>query len=221
MGGARPNDVAAQGDTKTGGSDAKQNLVWKRPGVMNQLKQLGGREIENNPHLDTFLAKHAKPEIFMEGDNFFLQIDRRYGFKPKIRLAPFRSFAEPWPLPREYTSNRETVFHINPASFQIQILNKSSDILQEAIKRYTEIVAKQSLEEPYSFVNNYDKSFEKYNEDDAEKYKRATPLPRLAVYVSGSDVGYPHLNMDETCKYCPTGKEWQWRHVLFTKLPGT
>ena len=136
----------------------------------------------------------------MSGDDFFLNIDRRFAFKPGIRLAPFRSFAEPWPLPQQYSSRPETVFRINPATFQIQILNRTSDILQAAVKRYTEIVLKRSLEEPYHFINNFDKNFEKFNVDDPDKYKSVVPLRNLCVYVAGSDIGYPRLNYNETCK---------------------
>ena len=185
---------------------AQVNIVRKAPNVLNQLQNLGRgavaqKQADTNPYLSDFLSKHAKPEITMSGDtDFFLRIDSRYSFRPAVRLSPFRSFAQPWPHPQEYQSNPESVFHINPATFQIMILNKTSDILKDAIKRYTEIIMKRTLEEPYNFVNNFHESFEKYNVDDAKKYETAQPLPQLSVYVSGSDVGYPQLNYNETCK---------------------
>ena len=193
------------------GNQNRRDAVIKSPGVVNQLKNLGRagaqKQAEPNPYLDDFLSKHAKPVIEIEEEagnklsHFYLNLDKRYRFKPNVRLAPFKSFAAPWPMPQEYSSNPNTVFHINPATFQIMILNRTSDILQDAIKRYTEIIMKRSLEEPYSFVNNFHESFARYNTDDAQKYATAQPLPRLSVYVSGSDVGYPQLNSDENCKY--------------------
>ena len=187
-------------------SNRAQEPVRKSPNVLNQLKNLGRavdqRQADPNSYLNEFLSKHAKPEITLTGDSdFFLRIDSRYSFRPGVRLSPFRSFAEPWPFPQEYKYNPESVFYINPASFQIMILNRTSDILQDAIKRYTKIILKRSLEEPYNFVNNFHETFEKYNTDDPKKYENVLPLPRLSVYVSGSDVGYPQLNYNETCKY--------------------
>ena len=194
-------------------SDRSQTIresVIKSPYVVNQLKNLGRagaqKQAEPNPYLDEFLSKHSKPVIEIEEESdlklahFYLNLDKRYRFRPNVRLAPFRSFAAPWPMPQEYSSNPETVFHINPVTFQIMIMNRTSDILREAIKRYTEIIMKRSLEEPYSFVNNFHESFAKYNTDDPKKYARTQSLPQLSVYVSGSDVGYPQLNGDETCK---------------------
>ena len=199
----------------------RQKTVRKSPNVINQLKSLGRageqRQADHNPHLEDFLSKHAKPEITLKEESdlahFYLSIDRRYSFRPNVRLAPFRSFAEPWPLPQEYRSNPETVFRINRATFQIMILNRTSDILQDAIKRYTEIILKRSLEEPYSFVNNFHENFLKYNTDDPKKYDRALPLPRLSVYVSGSDAGFPQLNCNETCKYLTIIPIFQFNHV--------
>ena len=194
-------------------SDRRQTIresVIKSPYVVNQLKNLGRagaqKQAEPNPYLDEFLSKHSKPVIEIEEESdlklahFYLNLDKRYRFRPNVRLAPFRSFAVPWPMPQEYSSNPETVFHINPVTFQIMIMNRTSDILRDAIKRYTEIIMKRSLEEPYSFVNNFHESFAKYNTDDPKKYARTQSLPQLSVYVSGSDVGYPQLNCDETCK---------------------
>lgn len=184
----------------------RTETVKKSPNVLNQLKNLGRegelKQAEVNPYLDSFLSKHVKPEITMSGEtDFFLRMDRRYSFRPGIRLAPFRSFSEPWPMPQEYQSNPENVFQLNPASFQIMILNRTSDILQDAVRRYTAIIQKHSLEEPYSLLNNFNENFEKYNRDDPKKYETIQPLPHLSVYVSGSDTGYPQLDNNESCKY--------------------
>ena len=197
--------VGSVNDVNKAQANVRQETVRKAPNVLNQLQNLGRagaqRQADPNPYLSDFLSKHAKPEITMSGDtDFFLRVDSRYHFRPGIRLSPFRSFAQPWPYPQEYKSDPETVFHINPATFQIMVLNKTSDILKDAIKRYTEIILKRSLEEPYNFVNNFDETFEKYNVDDPKKYETTQPLPQLSVYVTGSDVGYPQLNYNETCK---------------------
>ena len=203
---AGQNNYVANPVVDTDPNRLRQDTARKSADVLSQLKKLGRegvqRPAENNPHLDTFLSRHAKPEITMSGDtDFFVRLDRRYSFKPGVRLSPFRSFAEPWPLPQEYRSNAENVFQLNPISFKIKILSRTSDILQEAVKRYTEVILKHSLEEPYSFLNNFHESFEKYNTDDPKKYEKVQPLPSLSVFVAGSDTGYPRLDYNETCKY--------------------
>ncbi|XP_045215847.2 beta-hexosaminidase subunit alpha-like isoform X2 [Mercenaria mercenaria] len=158
--------------------------------------------IPPNSYLDQFLREHSKPIVRLKSGretSFELNIDSRYNFNPPIKTAPFSSTGEPWPLPKKYQSENEKVLKLDKEQFKIEVLNKSCDILMEAIKRYTKIIQNHIIEEHYEFVYNFDeKTFTDRKRQEERKYNEVENMPNLEIDVAEEDCGYPHIDMKES-----------------------
>jgi hypothetical protein len=155
--------------------------------------------------LARFLDEHSKPVVRLisgyQSTSFDLNIDSRYDFKPPIKTAPFSSTGEPWPLPKKYKSERESILKLDREQFKISVLNKSCDILTQAIKRYTKIIQNHVIEEHYEFVYNFDgKTKADRKRYEEKKYEEVQSMPNLEIDVTSEDCGYPHVDMNESCK---------------------
>ncbi|XP_045194093.2 beta-hexosaminidase subunit beta-like [Mercenaria mercenaria] len=162
-------------------------------------------KVPDNTFQNQFLDTHSQPvaNLKQHGDKytFDLTIDRRYAFKPPIRKAPFSSVGEPWPLPKHYRSERGAALNLKKSTFKISVLNKSCDILTEAIKRYKAIIENHIIEEQYDFTYNFnEKIFNDHKKLEETKYSHVTKMADLEIYVAEEDCGYPHIDMKESYK---------------------
>jgi len=159
----------------------------------------------NNPYLDKFLEAHSRPKVVLDPaqhNMFNLKMFETHDFKPPIRKAPFLSTGEPWPMPAKYISSKETLYRLNPVTFKMVILNKTCDILEDAINRYTKLIVESTIEEHYEYIYNYDD--DTYNERMTQvnaKYSNVRPMANLVIDVRQEECKYPHVNMNESCKY--------------------
>lgn len=158
-----------------------------------------------NKFQNKFLDVHNQPVVNLNQKfadlTFDLSVDRRFVFKPPIHKAPFSSVGEPWPLPRFYRYDRDTVLKLKKSTFKIEVLNKTCDILQEAIKRYKNIIDNYIIEEQYDFTYNFNENtFNVHKKQEEAKYNHVTTMADLEIYVAEEDCGYPHLDMKESCK---------------------
>lgn len=97
---------------------------------------------------------------------------------------------------------KDRVLFINTNTFKIFIKDKTCDILQSAVRRYSRIIAQNTIEEAYQSVFNFNEKTRAFQEKrSAMKYKNVHPMNNLEIHVSSTECGYPHLNMDESCKY--------------------
>ena len=116
-------------------------------------------------------------------------------------MAPFPSTGEPWPMPKKYSQMKDRVLKMDSGDFRIKVLNKSCDILEDAIKRYTEIILRHTIPEHYNFPYNYNqKTINDRIKQEEEKYKQISDMKDLEISVLGDDQKYPHVDMDESCK---------------------
>ena len=106
-----------------------------------------------------------------------------------------------WPRPSSVDVG-DVVFSINPATFKFTVQGGDlrSDILQQAIDRYTDIIFKT----PVPFYPS------------AANVSATQPLSGLTVTVSSGDETLG-LNTDESCK-C-RGIFTRYIDILYTKLP--
>lgn len=160
---------------------------------------------KNNPFLNRFLEDNRKPVIKLKETydeaSFILDIDKRYDFKPDIKMAPFSSVGEPWPLPKTYRSELDKVLNLNKETFKILVLNKTCHILTDAIERYKKIIKTFITEEHYEFVYNFDeKTLFDQKRNEKRKYNKVGLMQDLEIDVAEEDCGYPHVDMNESCK---------------------
>jgi hypothetical protein len=158
-----------------------------------------------NNFQNQFLDVHNQPVVNLirksGGSTFDLTVDRRFVFKPPIRKAPFSSVGEPWPLPLYYRYERDAVLNINKSTFKIEALNKTCDILTEAIQRYKNIINNYIIEEQYDFTYNFNENaFNVHKKQEEAKYNHVTKMADLEIYVADEECGYPHIDMKESCK---------------------
>jgi hypothetical protein len=117
-------------------------------------------------------------------------------------MAPFSSVGEPWPLPKHFKQNGMELLQLQKSTFKISVLRgKSCDILMEAVKRYRNIIDEYITEEHYNFPFNFNE--ETFNDRKSyieQKYKSVSMMPDLEVTVINDHCGYPHINMNESCK---------------------
>ena len=152
--------------------------------------------------MDAFLDVHSQPKVTWDNEFFNLQIDDRYQFSPPIRHAPFSTTGEPWPRPKQIHQEKDHVVYLNSDRFRIVIKEKSCDILENAVKRYSKIIAYNTIEEAYDFAFNYnEKTLSYFERKTAMKYKHVSNMQDLEIHVSLDECDYPHLDMDESCKY--------------------
>lgn len=164
---------------------------------LSNLKDTGGR----NPHLDSFLDIHYQPKVSHDGSYFNLNIDDRFRFEPPLRFAPFVTTGEPWPYPKKIKQSKDSVVFLNAKTFRILVKDKTCDVLEDGIRRYTKIIAFHTLEEHYQFVFNYNEKTKTFFENQmAKKYKNVSEMKNLEIYMTGEECGYPHVNMNESCK---------------------
>lgn len=179
-----------------------QNVVGGAQKLKDALVNIGKNPAlsKHSPFLSEFLDRHDRPSVHLDKNNMFnLNIDTRYQFKPPIRFAPFSSTGEPWPLPKHYASEKESVLRLDVSTFRISVLKKSCDILRQAISRYTKIIANQVIEEQYNFVHNFDeKTLQDFKKQEEAKYKNIHPMPNLDVYMESEKCEFPHADMKES-----------------------
>ncbi|XP_052815810.1 beta-hexosaminidase subunit beta-like isoform X2 [Mya arenaria] len=179
--------------------NVRDNLI-KMVGKNEQVPP-GGKD---NPFLQEFLDIHSRPKVVLETREhsmFNLKMDESFEFKPPIRKAPFSSTGEPWPMPAKYVSNKDKLLQLNTASFKLKILNKNCDILEDAIKRYTNLISSHVPEEHYEFIYNFDEKTRAFREHEMQdKYQHVTEMGDLEIHVENEECRYPHVQMDESYK---------------------
>ncbi|WAR12600.1 HEXB-like protein [Mya arenaria] len=200
--------------------NVRDNLI-KMVGKNEQVPP-GGKD---NPFLQEFLDIHSRPKVVLETREhsmFNLKMDESFEFKPPIRKAPFSSTGEPWPMPAKYVSNKDKLLQLNTASFKLKILNKNCDILEDAIKRYTNLISSHVPEEHYEFIYNFDEKTRAFREHEMQdKYQHVTEMGDLEIHVYAKETEiedkprFPHRGI-----LIDTSRHYIHKHVIRDVLDG-
>jgi len=98
-----------------------------------------------------------------------------------------------WPHPKTQVST--TYFRtIRPSTFDFETIGYKCDILQAAIDRYKQIIVVHLRRLRYKADSSYSNKWRNVSDFNGN-------LDALKVDLKKSCEKYPHLNMDESCKY--------------------
>ncbi|OWF52376.1 beta-hexosaminidase subunit beta-like [Mizuhopecten yessoensis] len=156
----------------------KTQGLFKRKILASNTKT-SSEDLENSQYVD----------VNWDKDLFKLRFRGRKGGRFRIRRAPKSTLGEPWPLPQQYTVNRNIVFSLDNENFVIAKTLKTCDILEKAIQRYKDIIFAFALEEIHE---NFDNLLPKTNsESTSHVYQDTRSINTLRIAVKNSCAKYP------------------------------
>ena len=114
-----------------------------------------------------------------------------------------QTVGQPWPLPQSYKSGTN-VQSLDADTFLFRVVGNDCDLLREAIVRYYKIIFRTAADaapshedEVLRFQPKRDPTVLEWNQDNTDE----SVLGSLDVKVEDKcvDIGYPSLDMDESC----------------------
>ena len=146
----------------------------------------------------------SRPDVSMRKDVIWYSEYHSYSLRAsiddrfRIRYAPIPAPGTPWPKPQFYNSEH-TVYFVNPFVFGFNSAGESCDVLDFSLQRVQRLMFGEALGE---IGGEDDEGVKMRREWYAQRAVgvNATELRGINVTVLRECSGYPHLDMDESCK---------------------